>query len=182
MHEAEVQTADRQHDAERDPQQVHRVGPDQLEPPGDQPIERTAEVPGEDPQQGGQDDRDHRGFRSDLKRVATAVEQSDRDVAARVVRPQEELGVPGRPDRQAELVQRGVDVLVRWGRCARRGSRIPAPAGKGSRSPGTGSRRPARPCCASAGARPAGTDLAQAAAPRHRRSRLTTSQLGPQCR
>ena len=61
----------------------------------------AAEEAGGDAQQDRADHRDDRGQQTDLEGVAAAVEQADGDVAAVRIGAQQELRVPGRPDRDA---------------------------------------------------------------------------------
>ena len=96
-----LESAERERRAERDAEQQHGKRPDDVKRARDDRVDPAAEVAGERAREDRQEDRQQRGAGADQQRVAPAVEQADRDVAAALVGAEEELAAPGRADRHA---------------------------------------------------------------------------------
>ena len=101
----DLQPADGERDAERDPQQHHRDRPEHVERPRDHRVDPAPVVAGEQGEEDGEEGRDQGGAEPDQQRGAAAVHQAHHLVAAEAaVGAEEELAVgaePDRPDRGA---------------------------------------------------------------------------------
>ena len=111
--DAEVMEAvDRERGSERDCQEQHREGPDQVKESRDDPVGPAAVVTREQCEQDSEDGADQRRSDPDLERVDAAVEQADRHVTAEIVGAKDVLTtrVPElRPDRNPSGDEHAVD-------------------------------------------------------------------------
>ena len=110
-----VEAVDRERAAERDREQQHREGPDQIERPRDDPVHPAPVEAGKQREQDRDHDADQGRADSDLQRVETTVEQSYGYVAAEAVRAEHEAPVrvpPGRAEHTAGLLDDNVALCV----------------------------------------------------------------------
>ena len=160
----ELEPADRQRGAQRDPEEQHREGPDDVEHPRQHRVDPAAVVAGEQADDHREQRGDGRGRNADVDRRAAAVHQPDHDVAAVLVRAEQVLAVQPRPDRGAvgrddvglcavDRYRVGDVVLVRPGLGDVFGPQRRSQAEQHDQDEQQ-RRKPGQPCCAAAEARP----------------------------
>src|SRR5207249_132441 len=106
-----MEAVDRQRGAERDREEQDGEGPDQVEEAGDDPVDPTAVIPGEEREDEREQRADHRRADSDLQRVEAAIEEPNGDVTPLVVCA-EEVAPPGVPELRSNRDASGHELPV----------------------------------------------------------------------